>query len=132
MKLALKPTDVLNDAAANSRHGVLETVTFGADHPEDLTPPRQQCIQGLGAVVGQCAGSRPHSFREEGQRVGVDSIRLGELARGAGEVAHLPGLATTSGSRAVATAATTARSYPPVASRTTSAGAFWCNRVRRL
>jgi hypothetical protein len=43
-----------------------------------------------GAVVGQCAGSRPHSFREEGQRVGVDSIRLGELARGAGEVAHLP------------------------------------------
>src|SRR6266436_6674424 len=42
VELALKPTDVLDDAPADSRHGVLETVAFGAHHPEDLTPPRQQ------------------------------------------------------------------------------------------
>jgi hypothetical protein len=64
VELALKLTDVLDDAPADSRHGVLETVAFGAHHPEDLTPPRQQGVQGLGAVVGQYAGIRPCAPRE--------------------------------------------------------------------
>jgi hypothetical protein len=87
---ALQPTNVLDDASADCRDGVLEPIAFGAHHPQDLTPSRQQRVQGLGAIVGQRAGIRPHSLSEEGQRVGVDPIRLGQLARGTSEVAHLP------------------------------------------
>src|SRR5262249_31313830 len=37
VELALQPTNVLDDAAADRWYGVLETVAFGAQHPEDLT-----------------------------------------------------------------------------------------------
>jgi hypothetical protein len=81
---------VLDDAPANGRPGVLETVALGAHPPEDLTPPRQQGVKGLGALVRQRARIRPHALGEEGQRVGVDPIRGGELASGSGEVVYLP------------------------------------------
>jgi len=103
----------------------------GRPHGDQLPSARQEGTECLGLDVRHRAGERTHRLSTRGQGPCIPGIRCGSWPRGWRNVAGVPGITTTTGRPAVASAATTARWYPPVASRTISVGGTLCSRVTR-
>ena len=79
------PTEILGDGRAR----VGEPIAFGGQHVEELAAPREEGLEGLGGGIGQETRRRVHALGKERQDLGVDVIRLGELAGPACKVAHM-------------------------------------------
>lgn len=89
VQLALEPADMLREAAPDWCAREAEAIFLGDEHVEERTPPRQERIQRLRSVIGQWPRLGANALRKEGEDVGIDGIGLGELSRGACEVAYL-------------------------------------------
>jgi hypothetical protein len=64
-------------------------VALGGHHLDDLAPPHDQFSQGLGRGVGQRARLGMDAFGEQGDRLGIERVGLGQPPERAGEVADL-------------------------------------------
>ena len=69
-----------------------EPVSLGDDHLEHLASTGQQRVERGRRLIRPRPGLGAHALGEQRQRLGVELIRLRELAGGPGEVAHLPGI----------------------------------------
>lgn len=97
-------------------------VAFADKHFQQLPPAGNHNLQLLRFFRLHRAGLRANRFREKSEQLGVNRVSLGQLAR---SLCKIPGLARVDpgGPKALAdSAANTADSNPPVASRTTSIG----------
>jgi hypothetical protein len=89
-KLGLQEIDMPVDGLEHARlTGETTAVFLRHDHLDDLTPTRHQLSQRRRFGVSDGPGGRPYGFGEVGDRRGVETIGLGELAHRAGEVADL-------------------------------------------
>jgi len=66
-----------------------ETIGLSRDHLDELTATGQERIERLRLVVGDRTRLGPHRFGEVGEQRRVQSIGLGQLARGAPEITDL-------------------------------------------
>jgi hypothetical protein len=67
-----------------------QPIALRLQHLEQLATAREQRLELLGLRIRQRADLRPDALREQREQIGVDPIRLGELSRRFGKVAHLP------------------------------------------
>ena len=79
------PEGALRDLVASPG----QTLLFGIDHDDELTPSRHQFGEPKREVIGHGAGRRMHGLGEVGDHCGIDGIGLGQPTNGAGELAHL-------------------------------------------
>ena len=80
------------DAPPDGAHRVLEPIALGAQHAHQLPAPPEQGIERGRDRIGQRPWGRADAFRKQREDVGVDAVRLRELAGGPGEVSDLPGV----------------------------------------
>ncbi len=99
-----------------------QAILLGLQHLEQLSPPAEQRIEFLRVRVGEHADLGTHALSEERQEIGINKIGLGELAGRLREVAHLARVDDHDRQCRAASPATHSNSYPPVASRTITAG----------
>ena len=92
VELAFEPADVVADAPPDGAHRVLEPIALGAQHAHQLPAPPEQGIERGRDRIGQRPWGRADAFRKQREDVGVDAVRLRELAGGPGEVSDLPGV----------------------------------------
>ena len=96
-------------------------LALGVEHVEELAPPAEQGLQLLGGGIREGARGGLHAGPEEREDLGIEGIGLREAAGVAlAKSRTCRGLTMTTGRAALARAATTGASYPPVASRTIS------------
>jgi hypothetical protein len=107
---ALEEADVLLEIAADRSAGQGQAVLLSGEHLDELPASGEERLEGGERVVGQRAGLWPHALGEEGEHLGIEGIGLGELAGGLAKSRTWRGLATTTGSCAVTSAATSAAS----------------------
>jgi len=88
-ELVVQPGDVRLDTRAHGRQGGIEPVALGRAHADKLTPSGQQGAEFLGLGVRERAWRRLHDLGEAREQLGVQGVGLGQLADGAGEIAHL-------------------------------------------
>jgi hypothetical protein len=81
--------DVPLDVTPDGRQGGVQALPLRGAHADELAPPGQQGAQLLGVGVGEWTRRGVHHFGEAGEELGVEGVGLGQLADGAGEVAHL-------------------------------------------
>jgi hypothetical protein len=60
-------------------------------HLYELPPAGNELTQALGVLGGQRPDGGPHRFGKAGDDMDIQAVRLGQRARGAGEVADLAG-----------------------------------------
>jgi hypothetical protein len=77
------------DVAPDRWQGGVQALPLRREHAHELAPPGQQGAQLLGLGVGQRARCGLHHLGEAREHLGVEGVGLGQLANGAGEVAHL-------------------------------------------
>jgi hypothetical protein len=66
-----------------------EAVRLGDAHGHELAAARHQGLEGQARGVLEWTHGRSDGLREAGDRLGIDTVGLGQPAGGAGEVAHL-------------------------------------------
>src|SRR5204863_3334898 len=88
--LLVQPRNVGLELRPNAPGGPRQPVLFRREHLDQLPPALEQRGEFLGLGVGQGAGRRPEDLGELCEQLGIEPVGLGQEARGAGEIAHLP------------------------------------------
>ena len=83
--------------AGSRRPREAQAIPLGREHLEDLPPPGQDRLQGLGRLTGQGPRLGAHALGKEREQRRVDAIGLGELATARPKSRTWRGLATTTG-----------------------------------
>ncbi len=89
--------NVLLEAAADRRQSGPQAVALGGEPLDQRPAARQEARHELRIGAGQWPRGGPNALGTEGQDVRVEVVGLGQLAGGAGEVAHLAGIGDDDG-----------------------------------
>jgi hypothetical protein len=90
---ALEPADVgIEPTLQRRRLDQAPAVGLGAEHVDELAPPRHELRQPPGLRIGDGAHGRPHRRGKCGNGVRLERVRFGELAGGAGKFLDLAGI----------------------------------------
>jgi len=79
-----QPRDMALDMRLHGQRGCLKPLTFGGQHPHELTPPGQQRRELLGRGVREGTRRGLHHLGEARQDRCIERVGLGQLADGAG------------------------------------------------
>ena len=92
VQLLLEPCNVSLDAGTDGNGGGAQAVLLRDQHGHHLVPAGSQGIEGLSLGVSKRAHGRADCFGEVSQDRCVQSVGLGQLPGGPGEVLHLAGV----------------------------------------
>ena len=101
----------------------MKPIGLHADHFHHLTAACDQFRQALAVGISERTWFWPNAFGEQGNSLSVECVGLGEPPDGTGKIPDLTRIDDGHRQIALAKAAATVTSNPPVASSTISAGA---------
>jgi hypothetical protein len=89
---SLEPADVIRQTPPDRCARVFQPIPRRGQYIQQLPAPRHERSERLDDGFRERAGRGLHPFGKERQDVRIQAVGLGELPRGFGEVAHLPGI----------------------------------------
>ncbi len=123
--------DVSLDPFSDRFRSCTQSVFLRHHHLDELSSAGDERSQFQADLIGQGTQGRTYDFGEAGQHFGIDTVGLGQLSEGFGEVSDLPWIDHDDGELSTARVPLTLRSSPPVASSTIKAGLISLNRVTK-
>ena len=90
VQLCFQPTDVSLDPFSDRFRSCTQSVFLRHHHLDELSSAGDERSQFQADLIGQGTQGRTYDFGEAGQHFGIDTVGLGQLSEGFGEVSDLP------------------------------------------
>ncbi|HVH26639.1 MAG TPA: hypothetical protein VM818_07770 [Vicinamibacterales bacterium] len=83
---ALQPADMAGDLSTDGRRGMLQAMSLGGQHIEELTAARHEGVQVLQHRIRQGTKIWVHPFGKQRDELSIKSVGLGELPGGCRDI----------------------------------------------